>query len=38
MKKLIENSEKLNDNLNPLSSEKYIEIQHKSKKNELICI
>jgi hypothetical protein len=36
--KLIENSEKLIDNLNPLSTEKYVEIQHKSKKNELICI
>ena len=37
--KIIENSIELQDNnLNPLSSETYIDIQHKSKKKDLICL
>ena len=37
--KLIENSHELdNDNLNPLSNEKLVKIQHKNSKPSLICI
>ena len=37
--KLIENTTKLdNDNLNTLSSDKLVKIQHKNSKPSLICI